>query len=257
MINFLPVNGTRFWWQTTPWPCQIFLVLACGLSACAPDTVTVQTHPTFTPAAIKTIGVVPFTAIKGSPGVYQSLGELAAPDVESPEIRSSFSELEGPVPSRPHASKVSVPAGAEKKITDMVYANLKLRPGLKTISPELVSQTLNRMGLDPSTAKASELAKELGKALSLDAVIVGRVRVYRERAGSKFAAIPAAVGFDVQLINAQDGTVIWIGDYFEEQKPLSEDFAGMLERGGRWVTAEELARSGVKRVLQRLPLGRL
>jgi len=234
----------------------MFVVLGLGLMGCAPDTVTVKTHPTFSPASIRTIGVVPFTAVKGSPGVYQSLGELAAPDVGSPEIRSSFSESAGPVPHRPHAREISVPAGAEKKITDMVYANLKLRPGLKTISPERISQALTRMGLDPSTAKASELAQELGKVLSLDAVLVGLVRVYRERAGQKFAAIPAAVGFDIRLINAQDGTVIWMGDYFEEQKPFTEDLKGMLERGGKWVTAETLARSGVKRVLDRLPLGR-
>ena len=256
MIYSLPVKVTRSWWKTIPWPCQIFLVLACGLSGCAPDTVTVKTDPTFTPARITTIGVVPFTAIKGSPGVYQSQGELAPPDIGSSEIRPAFSESAGPIPHRSFASKVSVPVGAEKKITHMVYANLKLRPGLKIISPELVSQALNRIGLDPSTGKASELAKELGKALSLDAVIVGKVRVYRERDGQKYGAIPAAVGFDVQIINAKDGVVVWMGDYFEEQKSFTEDFKGMLERGGQWVTAETLARSGVKRVLERLPLGK-
>ena len=94
------------------------------------------------------------------------------------------------------------------------------------------------------------------KKLSLDAVIFGHVRVFRERAGQKFAAIPAAVGFDVQVINAQDGTSVWAGDFFEEQKPFTQDFKGMLERGGKWVTAEELARSGVKRVMQRLPIGK-
>ena len=46
-----------------------------------------------------------------------------------------------------------------------------------------------------------------------------------------------------------------MGDYFEEQKPLTEDLKGFLERGGKWVTAEELARSGAKQVMQRLPLG--
>ena len=58
------------------------------------------------------------------------------------------------------------------------------------------------------------------------------------------------------MINAQDGTVVWIGQFFEEQKPFTQDFKGMLERGGKWVTAEELARSGVKRVIQRLPIGK-
>ena len=89
-----------------------------------------------------------------------------------------------------------------------------------------------------------------------DRVIVGQVRVFRERAGQKFAAIPAAVGFDVQVINAQDGTAVWAGDFFEEQRPFTQDFKGMLERGGEWITAEELARSGVKQVMRRLPIGK-
>jgi len=49
--------------------------------------------------------------------------------------------------------------------------------------------------------------------------------------------------------------VLWVGDFFEEQKPLTHDFKGFLERGGTFVTAEELARAGVARVLQSLPLG--
>ena len=224
---------------------------------CAPDTVTIKTHPTFSPASIKTVGVIPFTAVKGAPGVYQSFGEIPPPDVGSPEIRPSFEGSASPIPHRPRATKVKVPSGAEEKVTDMVYANLKLRPGLKTVPLYEVTQALTRLSLKPSKAKSKQLAQALGKTLSLDAVVVGQVRVYRERAGQKYAALPAAVGFDVQIINVTDGTVIWMGDYFEEQKPITEDFKGMFERGGKWVTAEELARSGVRKVMERLPLGKL
>lgn len=257
MIISLTRHIPSTWRKTIFWPYHLFFVLVFGLISCAPDTVTVNTHPTFSPGSITTIGVVPFTAVKGSPGVYQSLGELASPNVGSSEIRPSFGESVGPVPDRSHASKVSVPTGAEGKVTDMVYANLRLRPGLHTISPGEIKQALSQKAFHPSTINNQQLAQELGKALSLDAVIVGQVRVYRERDGQKYGAIPAAVGFDVQIINAQNGVVIWMGDYFEEQKSFTEDFKGMLERGGKWVTAETLARSGVKRVMERLPLGKL
>ena len=235
---------------------QAFCVLTLGLIGCVPDTVTVKTHRTFAPVLIKTVGVIPFTAALGFPGVYQSFGEIPPPDVGSSEIRQSFEGTTGPIPHRPHAREESVPLGAEKKITDMVYANLKHRPGLKIISPNEVARALSKKSLNPSKIQNQILAREVGRILSLDAVITGQVRVFRERAGQKFAAIPAAVGFDVQVINAQDGTVVWIGDFFEEQKPFTQDFKGMLERGGKWVTAEELARSGVKRVIQRLPIGK-
>ena len=235
---------------------QGLCVLTLGLIGCAPDTVTVKTHPTFSPRLIKIVGVVPFTAVLGSPGVYRSFGELSPPDVGSSRIRQLFEGMTGPIPHRPHATKESVPSGAKEKITDMVYVNLRLRPGLKTISPNEITKVLSKKSLKLSKSQNQWLAQELGKELSLDAVIVGRVRVFRERDGQKFAAIPAAVGFDVQVINAQDGTSVWAGDFFEEQKPFTQDFKGMLERGWKWVTAEELARSGVKRVMQRLPIGK-
>jgi hypothetical protein len=238
------------------WCFQIVGVLALGIMGCAPDTVTVKTHPTFVSVSIKTVAVVPFTAIKGSPGVYQSLGNLSPPDVGSSEIRPSFTGSASPVPHRSHSTQVSVPSAAAEKVTEMVYANLKLRPGLKTLSAYEVTQALKRTSLKHSKLLGPQLAQELGKTLSLDAIIIGQVRVYRERDGQKFAAIPAAVGFDVQLINAKNGIVIWRGDYFEEQKPLTEDLKGFIERGGKWVTAEELARSGAKRVMERLPLGK-
>ena len=235
---------------------QVVWVVVLGLIGCAPDTVSVKTHPTFSPTSITVIGVVPFTAAEGAPGVSQAVGKLPPPDVGNSDIQPSFSMSPGPIPHRSEVSKISVPSGAEEKVTDMVYANLRLRPGVKVISPNEITQFFQRYNLKYSRMKAQQLAQELGKALSLDVVLVGQVRVYRERAGKTFAAIPAAVGFDVQVINTKDGTVVWMGDYFEEQKPFTEDFQGMVERGGKWVTAEELARSGVKRVMQRLPIGK-
>ena len=253
LIRLLSVNIQR---ARVALCCRMMWILALSLIGCAPDTVTVKTDPTFAPTSITVIGVVPFTAAEGAPGVSQSVGKLPPPDVGSSDIHPSFSASPGPIPHRSEALQISVPSGAEEKITDMVYANLRLRQGLKVISPNEVTQALNRFNLKNLRMKPQRLAQELGKALSLDVVLVGQVRVYRERAGQTFAAIPAAVGFDVQVINANDGTVVWVGDYFEEQKPFTEDFQGMIERGGKWVTAEELARSGVKRVMQRLSIGK-
>ena len=243
-------------WKRFALQFQGVCVLTLGLIGCAPNTVTVKTHPTFSPVLIKTVGGIPFTVALGSPWVHQSFGELSPPDVGSSKIRQSFKGTTGPIPHRSFATQESVPSGAEEKITDMVYANLKLRPGLKTISPNEIAKVLSQKKIKLSKSQNQELARELGKELFLDAVIVGQVRVFRERAGQKFAAIPAAVGFDVQVINAQDGTAVWAGDFFEEQKPFTQDFKGMFERGGEWVTAEELARSGVKRVMKRLPIGK-
>ena len=95
----------------------------------------------------------------------------------------------------------------------------------------------------------------IGKRLSADAVIQGLVRIYRERDGSRIAANPAAVGFDLQLIDTNTGDTLWVGEYYEEQKPFTEVVQGFFERGGTFVTAEELAQSGVARLMKQFPIG--
>ena len=222
-----------------------------GITACAPDTVGIQRSNQFSPGSIKRIALLPFSALPGSRGVYQSAGEGPAPYIETSEIRQSFETTTGPVPLRAHATTITVPASAPGLITNMVYTNLLSRPGLKTIAPEIAS------ALIPKGMSVSELMKsrveiqQLSKSLAVDALLFGVVRVYRERAGTKLAAIPAAVGFDINLVDGKTGVVLWKGDFFEEQKPLTEDLRGFFARGGTFVTAEELARSGVHRVMER------
>lgn len=230
------------------------LLLLMGGVACAPETVTVKSHPQFAPRTITTVAIAPFRALKGSPGVYQTLGEIPPPDLENPQIRQSLRGLSSPLPIRSHATKVSVPDSVPGVVQHMVYSQLRLNPHVRTIPPETVLQILSRQ--ENTTRSQDPPAWQLGQGVAADAVLEGIIRVYREREGTKFGAIPAAVGFEIRLLSAQDGSVLWVGDYFEEQKPLTEDFAGFVQRGGKFVTAEELARSGVVQVLQRLPLGK-
>jgi hypothetical protein len=106
----------------------------------------------------------------------------------------------------------------------------------------------------PPSLKA--MAQEVGTRLEVDGVLTGLVRTYREREGSKLGAKPAAVGFEVYLVRPSDGTVLWTGEFFEEQKPLTQDVAGFFEKGGGFVTADELAELGVQKVMNAFPVGR-
>ena len=54
---------------------------------------------------------------------------------------------------------------------------------------------------------------------------------------------------------AADGQVLWVGNYYERQRPMSEDFIGFLQRSGMFVTAEELAEYGVDEMLKVFPFG--
>jgi hypothetical protein len=62
------------------------------------------------------------------------------------------------------------------------------------------------------------------------------------------------VGFEMKLI-APDGAVIWEGNYYERQRPMSEDLWGFIQRYGAFVTAEELAAYGAEKLAQAFPFG--
>ena len=66
-------------------------------------------------------------------------------------------------------------------------------------------------------------------------------------------ATPAAVGFEVFFVQPSDGTVLWKGEFFEEQKPLTQDVVGFFEKSGGFVTARELSEIGVQKVIESFP----
>ena len=230
-------------------------LLMGGLAACAPDTVRIQRHSQFSPDSVKRIALLPLAVLPGSRGVYKSVGEGPGPIPGPQEIRQSFDSTSGPFPLRSHSTTIAVPDFAPDLITKMVYANLLSRSGLQTTAPEIsVRSVPQNMPVFELINSRSEIQR-LGQALGVDAILYGIVRVYREREGTKLAAIPAAVGFELYLVDGKTGVVLWKGDFFEEQKPLTEDVLGFFSRGGTFVTAEELARSGVHRVMERFPVG--
>ncbi|MGB0911038.1 MAG: hypothetical protein ACPGYT_11805, partial [Nitrospirales bacterium] len=105
------------------------------------------------------------------------------------------------------------------------------------------------------TANWKETVKLVGSGLDVDAVVMGLVRTYRERVGTKIGATPASVGFEVHLVDPKSGKIYWTGEYYEEQKPMTEDFMGFVERGGVFVTAHELAEYGVHKMMKQFPVG--
>jgi phosphatidylglycerophosphatase A len=105
--------------------------------------------------------------------------------------------------------------------------------------------------------KPEVLAQRLAHELRSDSVLMGWVFRYGERVGNAWGARqPASVAFVALLFDGGDGKLLWRGRFDETQKPLSEDMMGLssfVQRGGRWVTARELAADGVNRVLLSFP----
>jgi len=123
------------------------------------------------------------------------------------------------------------------------------------VAPEMVADTL------PTSRSLEEqpevLAQRLAPRVKADSVLVGWVFRYRERIGGPWAAQePASVAFVAILFNAKDGRLLWRGKVDETQEPLSENvlkFSSFVRRGGRWLTAKQLAADGTNRLLMSFP----
>jgi hypothetical protein len=223
--------------------------------ACVPPKVNTQSAPGFDPYMIRTMVILPFQTLQTPQRT--TAGGSQYPEAPS-EVRTQFilpgeERLRG---SEGTTEAMRVSEAAAQRITSMVYGNLQGRPGVRIISRYQVGQTFSdQRARDPSLGWREQVAK-LGTNLEADAVLIGLVRVYRERKGSKFAATPAVVGFESHLIDSTNGKVLWSGTYYDEQKPLNQDFMGFWERKGMYITADELARTGVEKMMKDFPVGR-
>ncbi|MDY6912673.1 MAG: nucleoid-structuring protein H-NS, partial [Chloroflexota bacterium] len=62
---------------------------------------------------------------------------------------------------------------------------------------------------------------------------------------------------EIYLVEVATGKRLWRGKFDETQKTLSKDVIRgfkQLKMGARWLTADELARYGVKKVLKDFPI---
>lgn len=231
----------------------MFLTLCVG---CSPDRVTVKASPHLHSTQISTIAVVPFDALSTPQQTSYRSDVFLPPEVGPTGYHGSFEGSPQPISKRLSARTMVVSPDAAAKITRMVYGKLQLRSGIQVRSLEEAAQAKRALNPGGTGMQPRELARRIGSELSADAVLLGLVRVYRERDGSKIAANPSEVGFGLQLLSTKDGTILWSGDYYEEQKPMIQDLAGFIERGGMFVTVEQLAEYGVKRVMERFPFGK-
>jgi TolB-like protein len=112
--------------------------------------------------------------------------------------------------------------------------------------------------LAESVAPSNDMARfrKIGELVYADAVLTGRVLRYRERVGSEIGVkSPASVAFTVDLIDVRRGDVVWSARFDETQKGLTENILSLgdiRERGIRWLTAEQLAQDGVRKVINQL-----
>jgi hypothetical protein len=102
------------------------------------------------------------------------------------------------------------------------------------------------------------LIREIGRSVEADAVLIGTIYRFRQRVGGSLGIdSPASVAFAMKLIRVADGRVIWRKPFDETQQSLDQNLLKVgkfFTRGGKWITAEELASEGLKEMMATLPM---
>jgi hypothetical protein len=215
---------------------SLTLLAALALAACSPQKNIV---PAVLPDAVRlnTIAVMPYV------DMYRIYGDNVS--------------FNCPLCGRSEVIDV-VSSDAAAFLTDTLFDMLQQRGGYQLIPPGKAEGVLSTILLDPQKKVPDlDVVLTIGRQLGADAVLLGRVYRFREREGDAFSAqTPAAVTFDLLLIYVPDGQLLWEGHYSERQQPLSENlykFKSFLDRKGKWLSARELASSGLQEELAAFP----
>jgi hypothetical protein len=224
-------------------------VLLAG-PGCSGAKVTTKSSNELPRYQIRTLALVPFTSLK-TPQLHDQRNSYFS----TPEgaLGSDISIAVSPDTEVPSRQTATVPGYAADKVTQLFWKHLQAKEGLRVLPPRDTAKVATTAA--EATKSTPEMAAaNLAKRLNADATLVGQVLVFQERVGSRMGASPAAaVGFEVKVV-AADGQVLWVGNYYERQRPMTEDFMGFIHRWA-FVTADELAEYGVDEVLKEFPFG--
>jgi hypothetical protein len=199
----------------------------------------VRSHGDLTP--IETVVIVPF----------ENLAERYEPDtgVRSPISGRVF--VTGPAA-----------AGADRFMTELLVSRVRRDTAFAILPAGDPAAVVEDFGNGRrGDGKQLERLSQYGRRLGADAVFAGHVYRFRERVGGSFSAeSPASVAFDIYLIDCRQSSVLWSAVFDYTQEALSDNLFGMgnfFRRGGRWVTAEELATAAMDPILEDFPRRRM
>lgn len=148
-----------------------------------------------------------------------------------------------------------VAEGADSMLTEQLFVFLKDRKDIELIPTSQAQGVLSDL-LSGNKNSLSErnLLIETGRVLDADAIMAGYIYRFRERIGTKYSVdLPASVAFDIHLIRIADGRLLWSRHFDETQRSLSENLFQLgtfLKRKARWITAQEMAVSGMENILK-------
>jgi len=139
-------------------------------------------------------------------------------------------------------------------LSELLFEKLTKKNGQKWVSPREAASAFSRLASSNPTLTDRDIFVQIGKALSADGLLGGHVYRWHDREGTDYAAShPASVAFDLYLMSAADGVVLWKARFDKTQLSLSEnlfDIQTFFKAKGRWMTAAELAEIGLDEMVE-------
>ncbi len=151
-----------------------------------------------------------------------------------------------------------VETGASEAVTRMLTERLEASKAFKIITMDQAQAEPYCLlpGSDQARSVADAWAAA-GEKVGAKAVIGGFIFRFEGRVGSNYGVEqPASIGIAFHLLRVSDKRLLWSGYADETQQPLSEDLfkvGTFIKRGGRWVTARELAAEHIDQLLENFP----
>lgn len=150
-----------------------------------------------------------------------------------------------------------LPDDASPLVGGYVAAAFETR-GVDVVPPSDVAQGI-ALPIAPSDAlDARAVAAAAHREFGADAVAIGVVYRFVDRSGEAMGSVrPASVGFEVRVLSAPAGDLLWAGGFDQTQVALGDNLlkAPSYPGGGtRWLTAEEFARWGAGLVAGQVPI---
>jgi hypothetical protein len=143
------------------------------------------------------------------------------------------------------------------RLSESLFEKLTKTGGQKWVSPREAAAAFSQLASSNPTLTDRDIYVRIGKGLSAEGELGGHVYRWREREGADYqASRPASVAFDLYLMSAGDGVILWKARFDKTQISLSEnlfEIETFLKAKGRWMTAGELAEIGLADFVESFP----
>ncbi|MBM4311246.1 MAG: hypothetical protein FJ119_09930 [Deltaproteobacteria bacterium] len=216
------------------------LITLCALAACASSAVTALRDTTFTSSSMSSLACMPF--VRGNRCLDASAGGDAFLDCR-------FSALS-------YSPEFYAP-GALQEISAVLHEELRKKYGQTVKDYSAGVSVFETIVLRNPDKTLRALASAFGGELGAEYVVVGVLDSYIDRVGSaRGISSPASVTFRLYIIHAPTGSTVFEGTFSETQQALTENILkapSFFRRGARWLSAEELSREGIRRILADIP----